>query len=63
VRRRQSKQFPANAAVAGDSGNNGRNVPRLSGVLDFDIVALKDTAITEGRNPEFRWEVHNAFNP
>jgi len=29
----------------------------------ISTLALKDTTITEGRNPEFRWEVHNGFNP
>jgi len=63
VRRRQSKQFPANAAVAGDFGNSGRNVVAALRRPGFRPCSLKDTTITEGKNPEFRREVHNAFDP
>jgi hypothetical protein len=54
--------FPLTQPLLGDFGNSGRNVLRLSGVQDFDFVALKDTVITEGKNLELRWEVYNAFN-
>lgn len=54
--------FPLTQPLLGDFGTSGRNVLRLSGVKDFDFVAMKDTMITEGKNLEFRWEVYNAFN-
>lgn len=54
--------FPLTQPLLGNFGDGGRNVLRLSGVQDFDFVALKDTMITEGKNLEFRWEVYNAFN-
>jgi hypothetical protein len=54
--------FSLTQPLLGNFGTSGRNSLRLDGLQNFDFVALKDTAIREGKILQFRWEVYNIFN-
>jgi hypothetical protein len=43
-------------------GSLGRNILRGPDQQDFDIAAIKTTALTEGVKLIFRWEIFNALN-
>jgi hypothetical protein len=47
---------------AGYYGNLGRNTVIGPGLTSFDFAMVKNTAIGEGRDLQFRWEVFNLFN-
>jgi hypothetical protein len=46
----------------GQLGNARRRFFAGPGLNNWDMALLKDTAIREGMNLEFRWELFNAFN-
>ena len=43
-------------------GNSGRNILRGDGVINFDLILIKNTAINERINFQFRVEAFNAAN-
>ncbi len=47
---------------AGYYGNLGRNTVIGPGLTTFDFALVKNTAVGEGRDLQFRWEVFNLFN-
>jgi hypothetical protein len=50
------------AEQLGQLGNASRRFFSGPGLNNWDVALLKDTAIREGMNLEFRWELFNAFN-
>jgi hypothetical protein len=63
--RKQTQWFDANAFImptAGTWGNLGRGVLRGPGLASVDLSLVKNTAISETVDLQFRTEVFNAFN-
>ena len=63
--REPSKYFDASNFVigpAGFHGNVGRNTLRIPGTATFDLSLIKNTALTEQTDLQFRFEAFNLFN-
>ncbi len=54
--------YPLVQPLLGQYGSLGRNVLRLNGLTQFDWVVLKNTAVAEGVNLQFRADFFNVFN-
>jgi hypothetical protein len=46
----------------GTFGNSGRDILNRPGAFEWDIGILKDTAITESKTLQFRFEAFNVTN-
>jgi carboxypeptidase family protein len=54
--------FPLTQPLLGNAGNSGRNSLRLPANSNLDWTFIKNTAITERVNLQFRWEIYNLLN-